>query len=105
MAPVATLGRHAEKLCETTAMGAVLLACGTVAFVAGTWRSYAAAREAVGPFVHAGEPTRTAVEATKPLVARPRIRLFARRVVTSMSWLAVGMYGLFLITSGLGAGA
>ena len=45
---------------------AVLLVCGLVAAVLGTWRGYVVAREAVGPFVHEGDPTRTLIEAAAP---------------------------------------
>jgi hypothetical protein len=81
-------------------MGVILMVCGLVALIAGIGRSYTAARQAVWPFIRDGEPTRSATEATRPLVARPRVRLFARRVATSVGWLAVAMYGLYLMTIG-----
>ena len=62
---------------------------------------YAVAREAISPLVHAGEPTRTAIEATRPLLARPRVRLFVRRLTTSIGWIAIALYGLFLASVGL----
>ena len=43
-------------------MGSVLLVSGLVATVVGTWRGYVNARDALGPVVHGGEPTRTALE-------------------------------------------
>ena len=81
---------------------AILLACGTAALVIGTWRSYALAREALSPIVHEGERTRTTVESSLPVHQRSRIRRFARRVAVSVGWLAVAMYGLYLVSVGMG---
>jgi hypothetical protein len=75
----------------------VLQLCGVIAIVIAASRSYAATRQAVGPFVHEGDPTRTALEATRRITDRPRVRLFARRLVVAIGWLAVVIYGLFLI--------
>jgi hypothetical protein len=75
----------------------VLQLCGVIAVVIAASRSYAATREAVGPLVHDGDPTRTAIEATRRITDRPRVRLFARRLGVAIGWLAVAMYGLFLI--------
>jgi hypothetical protein len=75
----------------------VLQLCGLIAVVIAASRSYAATREAVGPLVHDGDPTRTAIEATRRITDRPRVRLFARRLGVAIGWLAVAMYGLFLI--------
>lgn len=77
---------------------AVLLTSGLVAAVLGTWRAYAVARQAVGPFVHEGDATRTLIDAGRPVHARIRVRLFARRVGTALAWLALAMYGLFLLS-------
>ncbi len=80
-------------------MSAVLLLCGSVAALLGAWRSYAVAREALTPFVHDGEPTRSAIESARPVTERPRVRLFVRRVAVSLAWLAVAMYGLYLVSA------
>lgn len=85
-------------------MGAILGLCGLTAAFVGAWRGYAVAREAISPLVHAGEPTRTAIEATRPLLARPRVRLFVRRLAISIGWIAVALYGLFLASVGQGLG-
>jgi hypothetical protein len=77
----------------------VLQVCGVIAVVIAASRSYAATREAVGPFVHDGDPTRSAIEATRRITDRPRVRLFARRLAVAIGWLAVAMYGLFLIVA------
>jgi hypothetical protein len=77
---------------------AVLVASGVVATVLGTWRGYVVAREALGPLVHEGDATRTLIDAGRPVHARMRVRLFARRVVSAMAWLALAMYGLFLVS-------
>jgi hypothetical protein len=83
-------------------MGIVLTACGLTALVLGAWRSYAVARDALGPIVHDGEPTRTTLEATWPIYRRSRVRRFVRRVAVSVGWLSIAMYGLFLVTVGVG---
>ncbi len=83
-------------------MGSVLVACGTIALVVGTWRGYVVAREALGPIVHDdGEPTRRAIDATRPPLARMRVRAFARRTAVAIGWLVVATYGLALIVEGL----
>lgn len=81
-------------------VGVLLEVCGVMAVVIGGWRSYAVAREALAPLIHEGDPTRTALEATRPFPFRPRVRLFARRLMTSLLWLAIGFYGLFLVVRG-----
>jgi hypothetical protein len=77
---------------------AVLLVSGLTAAVLGTWRGYVAARTALGPLVHEGDATRTLIDAGRPMHARIRVRLFARRVVAAVAWLALAMYGLFLVS-------
>jgi hypothetical protein len=86
-------------------MGVVLIVCGSVAVAVGVSRGYAVAREAVAPFAHEGDPTRTAIEATRPVFDRPRVRSFVRRLAVSVGWLIVAMYGLGLITVGQGVGS
>lgn len=81
-------------------MGLVVLACGAIAVLVGTWRSYAVARQAIGPLVHDGDETRGLIEAHRPVVARARVRLFARRLAVSLGWLAVAFYGLYLTVIG-----
>ena len=81
-------------------MGAVLVLTGLAAAAIGTWRGYANARLVLAPVVHDGEPTRTALEATQQVLARARVRRAARNLVTSLGWLAVAMYGLFLVATG-----
>jgi hypothetical protein len=82
-------------------MAVVLIACGAAALVIGMWRSYALAREALAPLVRDGEPTRTTVEAGEPVHRRSRVRRFVRRAVLSTAWLAVTLYGLFLVSVGM----
>ncbi|HEY0443813.1 MAG TPA: hypothetical protein VGC90_06310 [Candidatus Limnocylindrales bacterium] len=84
-------------------MSTVLIVCGFVAAFAGSWRAFGAVRQALGPLVHDGDPTRTAVEAARPFVTRYRVRLFARRVVVSIGWLIVSLYGLYLVAVGSAA--
>lgn len=78
-------------------MTLVLVLCGAVAALVGAHRGYVLAREALAPLVHEGDPTRTAIEATRPFPARPRVRRFASRVAGSIAWLTIAMYGLYLI--------
>jgi hypothetical protein len=80
-------------------MGLVLLLCGLSATAIGTWRGYANAHAVMAPLVHPGDPTRTAIEATQPLVERSRVRRLARNLAGAVAWLVVAMYGLFLIAS------
>jgi hypothetical protein len=78
-------------------MQLLLETCGIVAIVIGGWRSYAMAREALGPVAHQGDPTRTALEAGRPILARTRVRLFLHRLAVSLGWLLVAGYGLYLV--------
>jgi hypothetical protein len=83
-------------------MGPVLVVCGLIAFVSGVARGYVGARGALGPWLHEGEPTRTLIDAGRPVLERTRVRLFLRRTVVAVGWLVVGMYGLLLLSFGLG---
>ena len=84
-------------------LGAVLVVSGLFATVYGTWRGYAAARAALMPLMREGEPTRTLIEAGRPLHARSRVRLAARQVVFAVAWLTIALYGMYLATAGLAA--
>lgn len=77
----------------------LLLASGTVLVVVGFVRGYAAARLALSPLIHEGEPTRSAVEALQALPMRPRFRRVAGRVAQSIAWLSLAFYGLFLVSA------
>src|SRR5262249_34282162 len=81
-------------------VGAVLVLAGLVLFVAATSRGYVAARSALLPLVGEGDPTRTLIDATRPLRERPRVRVAARSVAISIGWIVVAGYGLFLATVG-----
>ncbi len=86
---------------KLSGVGAILVACGVVATAVGTWRGYVVAREALGPMVHDdGDPTRRAIDASRPILARMRVRTFARRTVVAIGWLVVATYGLALIEQG-----
>ncbi len=84
-------------------MPIVLTFCGLAAFGIGAWRGYAAVRRAFAPLIHDGEPTRTAIEAARPVQDRFRVRLFVRRVTASVGWLIVALYGLYLLSVGAAA--
>jgi hypothetical protein len=84
-------------------MGVVLMAIGTAVVALAAWRSYAAVRLAIGPLVHDGDPTRALVDATRPVHERARVRGFARGLTLSIGWLIVALYGLFLVSVGMGA--
>jgi hypothetical protein len=82
-------------------LSAVLLASGAFAVTYGSWRGYVAARAALLPLVREGDPTRTLLEAARPLHARMRLRLAVRNALLALVWLAVAMYGLYLLTVGM----
>jgi hypothetical protein len=80
-------------------MSLVLLACGAAAIAIGLWRGYVAARGALAPLAHDGDPTRAAIESSRPWTDRPRVRAFARNALVSIGWITVAMYGLFLVSA------
>jgi hypothetical protein len=80
-------------------MSFVLILCGATAALVGVYRGFVLAREALGPIVHDGEPTRAALEGARPIHRRPRVRRLAALVAASVGWLAVAMYGLYLIVA------
>ena len=82
-------------------LGAVLLVSGLFAIVYGTWRGYVAARSAMLPLVRQGEPTRTLIDAGRPLHERTRLRLAARQVVVAVAWLTIALYGMYLASAGV----
>ena len=82
-------------------LGAVLLVSGLFATVYGTWRGYVAARSAMLPLVRGGEPTRTLIDAGRPLHERTRLRLAARQVAVAVAWLTIALYGMYLATAGV----
>jgi hypothetical protein len=84
-------------------MSILLTFCGVAALAIGAWRGWSVAREALGPLVHDGDPTRSAIEAARPIHARFRIRLFVRRLGVALAWLLVASYGLYLIAAGTSA--
>lgn len=78
------------------------MVCGSVAIAIGSWRGYVVAREALAPLVHDdGDPTRRAIDATRPPLARMRVRAFARRTATAVGWLLIATYGLALLAAGV----
>ncbi len=48
-----------------------------------------------------GDPTRRAIDASRPLIARMRVRTFARRTAVAIGWLLIATYGLALIDRGI----
>ncbi len=81
-------------------MGFLLIACGLVLAGVGTWSGYRNARDAISPAAHEGDPTRSAIDAARPLHARPSVRRFARSAAVAVVWLALALYGLFLVSTG-----
>jgi hypothetical protein len=79
----------------------VLLAAGAFLAAWGSWRGYVAARAALLPLVREGDPTRTLIDASRPVHARTRVRVMARHMLLAVVWLSVAMYGLFLGTFGM----
>lgn len=86
-------------------MNGILLACGLVLAALAGWRGYGAARRAIRPLVHDGEPTRTLIDDRRPPYARARVRAVAREVAVSIGWIALAMYGLFLVAAAGTAGS
>jgi hypothetical protein len=84
-------------------VGTVLIVVGVAVVALAGWRGFTAVRVAVGPLVHDGDPTRSLIEATRPVHERSRIRAFARGVTLSVGWLIVALYGLFLVAAGMSA--
>jgi hypothetical protein len=87
-----------------TPLAIVAVLCGVVAAVGATAASCDHARRAIRPLLEDGEPTRAAIEATRPFAARTRVRLFARHSTLAVAWLAVALYGLWLAAAGSVAG-
>jgi len=81
-------------------MSAVLLLTGIAAVAIGSWRGYAAARVAISPLAHEGEPTRTLIEEGRPVFHRTRVRTAIRHLALAIAWLAIAMYGLFMVSVG-----
>ena len=81
-------------------IGGILLATGLAIAVYGVWRGYVAARSAILPLVREGDPTRSLIDATRPLHSRTRVRTAARNVAIALGWIVVSMYGVFLATVG-----
>ncbi|HEY3336513.1 MAG TPA: hypothetical protein VGK16_14865 [Candidatus Limnocylindrales bacterium] len=81
-------------------VSAVLVLSGLFATVYGTWRGYAAARGALLPLLREGEPTRSLIDAGRPLHARSRVRVAVRQVTFAVAWVSVALYGLYLATVG-----
>ena len=81
-------------------MSVLLTTCGLVLTGVGTWSGYRNAREAVAPAAHPGDPTRSAIDAARPVHERPAVRRFARSVAAAVAWLVLALYGLFLVSAG-----
>ena len=81
-------------------LGVTLTACGLVTATFGTWRGYANARDALVSLARDEEPTWVAIGASRPFLARTRVRRFVRPVVVAMPWLAIAMYGLLMVSLG-----
>jgi hypothetical protein len=100
-----TIGRASVVAASTYAklramVGAVLVLAGLVLFVYATSRGYGAARAALVPLLTEGDPTRTLIDATRPLRDQSRVRIAVRSVAISIGWIVVAGYGLFLASVG-----
>jgi hypothetical protein len=87
--------------CSTMLLSAVLIASGLFATVVGCWRGYGAARAALVPLLREGEPTRSLIEARRPVHARTRVRLAARQALVAVLWITLSLYGMYLATVGV----
>jgi len=81
-------------------LGVILIACGLATTTFGTWRGYSNAGDALASLARDGDPTRAAIDASRPVLARTRVRRFVRPVVAAMLWLAMAMYGLLMVSLG-----
>jgi hypothetical protein len=81
-------------------MGALLVTCGFVLTGVGSWSGYRNARDAVSPASGDLDPTRSAIDAARPLLARRTVRRFARSLAVAVAWLALALYGIFLVSAG-----
>jgi hypothetical protein len=81
-------------------MAAILVFCGSIALLAGGWRSWTATRSALLALTHDGEPTRRLVEAARPFHRRGPLRTFLRDLIVALLWLVVALYGLVLLVAG-----
>ena len=88
-------------------MGLLLVACGLVLAVVGTWSGYRNARAALVPFLGRadpagrGDPTRASIDAARPVHARAGVRRAVRSTAAAVAWLVVALYGLYLAQTGL----
>jgi len=82
-------------------MGLLLMICGLVLTGTGTWFGYRNAREAIVPAMGAGDPTRAAIDAARPLDARVGMRRVVRSVAAAIAWLVLALYGLYLAQTGM----
>jgi hypothetical protein len=57
------------------------------------------------PLLREGDPTRSLIEAARPVHARTRIRLAVRHVLLAIGWLTIALYGMYLATAGAAVGA
>ena len=81
-------------------LGVTLTVCGVVTASLGTWRGWANARHALSSLARNGDPTREGIDARRPILVQSRVRRFFRPVTASILWLAIAMYGLFMVSAG-----
>ncbi len=81
----------------------LLLTCGLVLAGLGTWYGYVHARTALLAQLREVEPTRARIDASRPVLARTRVRRFARSAVLSVCWLMIALYGLYMASTSLAA--
>ena len=81
-------------------VGIVMEVCGFILVTIGGWRSYAMVLEAMQPIADDGDPTRMALEASRPAPLRPKVRTLARRIAVSIGWLVLASFGVYLIVRG-----
>ncbi len=81
----------------------LLLTCGLVLAGLGTWYGYLHARAALLAPMREVEPTRARIDARRSVLARTRVRRFARSAVLSVCWLTIALYGLYMASTSLSA--
>lgn len=81
-------------------MGFLLTTCGVILAEIGTWSGYRTTSDAIAPLGRQSDPTRSAIDAVRPLHARIAVRRFARSAAFAAGWLVLALCGPFLASSG-----
>jgi hypothetical protein len=81
-------------------LAVLAVVCGVAATAVAGAAAAGHLRGALRPLREDGDPTRAAIEATRPFADRTRVRLVARHALMAAGWLLVACYGLALAMAG-----